>query len=353
MLFQKLTSDLEHPIDGTWVNKNGWTLFSIAACFGSLEMINYFCSIDSPNGSCIPLLARPADIVNGGPSTLNILCQNSNCGKLIRELFTVLAPRLHELNIPGDNGKEGGLSPYQKFLLCQFLSVEQALDFERCGMPLFKASGDLLRKGNVYYAAAINGAEFLEYIYQNTPRSVSMLEKNDLFNSPLYRAVEASRLDSVIWLQAHGAGDIYDTDEANLRESWANSAAHLAAGRACEQSVAILEELLRPLDPTGFPSIFCPLMLQTVVRRLIQHRKVWDENGVQPYKLEGIYERRAIEKCKFIRSKFLRDRFRGSVEARKLWTRIASLAKRDGLNDLAACIQGSSNRDKTIRRRFI
>ena len=347
MLLQNLTPELARervPIDGTWVNKDGWTLFAVAAFCGSLKMVKYFCSMESPNGSCIPLLARAANVVRGGPSTLmNILCHTDR--QFTKELFTFLAPRLHELIILGANGDKVELSPPQKFLLCQLLTVEQVDLFEKCGIPLFATGASSYYKGNVYHAAAANpgGPEFLAYIRQKVSPNVSMVEKDDRNRIPLYNAVAAKRLDTVLWFQANGAVETYDTDEAKLKESWKDTAAYLAADMTCEESVSILREILRPLDPTELPPIFCPLLLQTVVWGVAQQRRV-RPNAAQRDRLGHILEMRAIEKCKFIKSKITKD-VRRSVKVRKLWMKVVSLAKSNGLNDLAAFIKHGRHRD--------
>ncbi|KAJ5735019.1 uncharacterized protein N7483_000144 [Penicillium malachiteum] len=231
-------------LDGTGVNKNGWTFVAIAGNFQSLNMFKYFDTLQSPNRSWIQILTQPANIYQDIATALVVMSRQHNV-KFLRAVFTILAPRLRELDHP--SALDGRPTKEEQYLLCTFLTPELALEFEKVDMPLDNVDGAWPARGNAYHAGATNGPEFLEYLHGK-----SSLEKNardSAFETPLHYAVRANRLDSVIWLNEHGAHEDYS-------ESTESSAAQIAALSTTEESLAILKEVLpRPgLNATGFLS---------------------------------------------------------------------------------------------------
>ncbi|KAJ5266629.1 hypothetical protein N7478_009437 [Penicillium angulare] len=94
-------------LDGTAVNENGWSYMAIATYSGSLKMIKYLGALDTPNGSCIPLLTLNAHIFGKG-TALMMIAQNEN------------------RNVD-----------QRKVQLCTFLTPELGDEFEKLGLPLY------------------------------------------------------------------------------------------------------------------------------------------------------------------------------------------------------------------------
>ncbi|KAJ6020478.1 hypothetical protein N7540_005982 [Penicillium herquei] len=228
-------------LDGTGVNKDGWTFVAIAGHFQSLNMIKYFDTLQSPNGSWIQVLTQPANIYQDIATALVVMSRQHNV-KFLRELFTILAPRLRELNHP--SALDGRLTNEEQYLLCTFLTPELALEFEKVDMPLYNVADSWPAHGNAYHAGATNGPAFLEYLHDKS--SLEKDARDSAFETPLHYAIRANRLDSVIWLNEHGAHEDYS-------ESTESSAAHLAALSTTEESLEILKEVLprTGLNATG------------------------------------------------------------------------------------------------------
>ncbi|KAJ5703366.1 hypothetical protein N7493_011755 [Penicillium malachiteum] len=231
-------------LDGTGVNKHGWTFVAIAGHYQSLNMFKYFDTIQSSNGSWISILTQPANIYQESTTALVAMSRQHNV-KFLRALFAILAPQLRELDHP--SAISGSLTKEEQYLLCTFLTPALALEFEKVDMPLYNVDGAWPASGNAYHAGATNGPEFLEYLHHKS--SLEKDARDNAFETPLHYAVRANRLDSVIWLNEHGAREDYG-------ESTENSAAHLAALSTTEESLAILKEVLPPpsLNATGFLS---------------------------------------------------------------------------------------------------
>ncbi|KAJ5608787.1 hypothetical protein N7528_009354 [Penicillium herquei] len=322
-------------LNGTGVNKHGWTFVAIAGHYQSLNMFKYFDTIQSPNESWIPILTQPANIYQDIATALVAMSRQHNV-KFLRALFAILAPRLRELDHP--SALDGRLTKEEQYLLCTFLTPALATEFEKVDMPLYNVEGAWPARGNAYHAGATNGPEFLEYLRQNS--SLEMDERDNAFETPLHYAVRANRLDSVIWLNQHGAQEDYG-------QSTENSAAHLAALSTTEESLEILEEVLPPpaLNADGFLSPSS--MIVALVEGFRNATNTEDPQDVT--QLKRLHGERVIKKLEIlVEASTNSPESMGSSSPRGAQRGIPSydmalaLAKKDGVDKLASLVEAAA-----------
>ncbi|KAJ5094635.1 hypothetical protein N7456_010496 [Penicillium angulare] len=335
---QKVFPDL----DGTGVDKNGWSYMAIAAVSGSLKIIKYFCTLDTPNGSCIPLLTRKANVTRNS-TTLMTIAKKGNV-EFLRELFNFLIPRLHELKQP--NTTEDSLTAEEKYNLCKFLTPELADQFEKIGIPLYNVLSTSPAGATSYHAAVTNSPEFLFYLQKKSFHSHLTTDNSN--ETPLHYAVRASRLDSVTWLQTQGRPE--------FKDYWSSKTpSHFAAYSTSEESVEILKAVLpgpisNSLSPITISYMFTALMEglhNTMVHRITRSDpRTFDTEDFARF--EKMHEERAVKKCRLI----LKDAMDGAVlyevNDEDMWDESIAMrgyfdtvkkAKKEGFKALAAVME--------------
>ncbi|KAJ6095408.1 hypothetical protein N7486_006154 [Penicillium sp. IBT 16267x] len=286
---RKLTREL----DGTGVNEYGWSFIAIAGHHASLKMLKYFFTMNPYHGPCIPLLSRPANIARLTMTTLRMITDQHNID-FLRALFNFLGPRIRELN-----PTSGKLTREEKYCLCTFVTSNFAEQIEKIGVTLYETQDVLPLNRNAYHAAVSNSIEFLDYLHAHSSLPINLPDNRG--ETPLHCAIRANRLDSVIWLNEHGAKQDC--------KGWSRlTAGHIAVRLTSEESERMMEAVLPAPAPgsEAFDSSACGTMVRTLMeglRETIQREEVRTENNTQDcvaFKL--MHEERAIRKCKLILS---------------------------------------------------
>lgn len=278
-------------LDGTGVNEHGWSFLAIAGHHASLRMLKYFFTVSPYHGPCIPLLSRAANVARPTMTTMRMITDQHNVD-FLRALFDFLGPRICELN-----PNTGKLTCEEKFCLCAFVTPTFAEQIEKIGVSLYETRDVPPLNRNAYHAAVLNSIEFLNYLHAKSSLPINGPDGGG--ETPFLCAIRANRLDSVLWLNEHGAKQDC--------KGWPRlTAAHIAFRLTSEESEKMLEAVL-PV-PTSDSEAIDSSALGTMLRALVEglRETIKDEEAhintnEQDYvAFKKMHEERAIRKCKLI-----------------------------------------------------
>ena len=326
-------------LDGTYVTNRGWVYLAIAVSSESLDMVKYFCSIDSPvpGSLLLKLLTCPANVLYNAAITRTILENIALKKEFGRNLFTFLTPRFEEIK----TAAFGGRRAKDQLSLCQFLTPEQAVEFEKIGMPLHNVLDLAPNGGNAYHAAAVNSTDFLNFLNRRSTLSMQEREGGPRTGAlPIHHAIRANMVDCVIWFQKYGGADSFGSKQ----RAWTTgTTADLASRMTSDESVEMLKAILAPLarQKASLGTFFCFQLLTSLTDGLRSH-DYDDSRGLTAQELVDLKnkdEERAIKKAKLLLAFAPGSNKTAGVEDG--WEKAVSDARGLGFHKLADCIKAA------------